>query len=165
MKSPFIARIVNFRLLSSLFLGAAIAAPSYATTITYADFSSVAGLQINGNAHQQGNVLRLTNATTSQSGSAFSQSAVSLGANASFSSFFVFQISNSGGIGDGDGVGADGLTFTVQTVSNTSGGSGGGIGYQGISNSVAIEFDTYNNGSGDGNNGNHVGVDLSGSVN
>lgn len=141
-----------------------------ATTILYNDFSSAAGLQINGDAAAPvtddggRKVLRLTPALGGQSGSAFSTNAISLASDASFSSAFHFRISASGGICDEDGCGADGIVFTVQTVSNTAGGAGGGIGYQGLGNSVGVEFDTWNNGSQDDNNGNHVGIDLSGSV-
>jgi hypothetical protein len=45
------------------------------------------------------------------------------------------------------------------------GTGGGGIGYEGISNSIGIEFDTWNNGTIDGNSSNHVGIDVNGSVN
>ena len=135
-----------------------------AATILYNDFSSVAGMQLNGNATQAGSALRLTSALTSQSGSAFSTNSVSLASNASFSSAFRFRITNSGGICDGDGCGADGLVFAVQTVSNTAGGAGGGIGYQGLAKSVGIEFDTWNNGGWDDNNGNHVGIDINGNI-
>lgn len=55
--------------------------------------------------------------------------------------------------------------FVVQTVSNTAGGSGGGIGYAGLPKSVGVEFDNWNNGGGDGNSANHVGIDLNGDVN
>lgn len=135
-----------------------------ATTLLYTDFSSVGGLQLNGSAAQAGNVLRVTPATTGQSGSAFSTSAVSLASDASFSSAFQFRITNSGGICDEDGCGADGIVFVVQTVSNTAGGAGGGIGYQGLSPSVGIELDTWNNGGWDLNNGNHVGIDINGNI-
>jgi hypothetical protein len=41
---------------------------------------------------------------------------------------------------------ADGFTFVLQANSPTAlGQAGGGIGYQGIANSVAIKFDTYDN--------------------
>ncbi len=56
--------------------------------------------------------------------------------------------------------------FVVQTVSNTAGGGGGGIGYTGIADSLGVEFDTWNNGSGlNDPNGNHVGINLDGSFN
>ena len=139
--------------------------PAGASVISYPDFSSVAGLTLNGNAAQVGNVLRVTPATYGQSGSAFSTSTVSLASNASFSTFFQLRFTNPGGACDGQGCGADGLVFVVQTVGNNVGGSGGGIGYAGINNSVGIEFDTWNNGAGDNNSSNHIGIDVNGSVN
>ena len=123
-------------------------------------------LQLNGNAATADSggatVLRLTPALGDQSGSAFLTDPVTLEADASFSTSFSFQITGeAGGIGDGDGLGADGLAFVLQTVSNTAGGSGGGIGYAGLADSVGIEFDTYDNGE---ISGNHVGIDLEGST-
>lgn len=150
--------------LSAALAGAVLASPAQGQ-INYVDFSSVSGLQLNGDAAQAGTVLRVTPASFNQSGSAFFSSPVSLNNLSQFSTRFVFNISGSGGIGDGDGVGADGLVFVAQTVANTAGGSGGGIGYDGLANSVGVEFDTYNNGSVDGDNGNHVGIDLGGSIN
>lgn len=145
-------------------LGAcAVSAP--AQTIIYNGFASSAGLTLNGNAMvtagavpSDGTVLRLTPALYYQSGSAFSTTQVPL-TSSSFSTAFSFRITGSGGIGDEDGPGADGITFTLQTFSNNTGGAGGGIGYAGIPNSVAIEFDTYNNGE---ISGNHVAVDTAG---
>src|SRR5688572_14410228 len=107
-----------------------------AATISYPDFSSVAGLTLNGSANQQGNTLQLTPSSAFQSGTAFSTSPIALNNLNSFSTRFQFQISNPAGIGDGDGTGADGLVFVVQTVANNVGGAGGGIGYSGIDKSV-----------------------------
>jgi len=126
------------------------------------DFSDISDLTLNGTTATLGNpilqdgknVLRLTD-FFSQSGSAFSTNVISLAADASFSTFFEFDIFSPGGGG------ADGLTFTVQTVANNVGGGGGGIGYQGIGNSVAVEFDTFNNSE---INDNHIGIDLNGSL-
>jgi hypothetical protein len=142
--------------LSLLLLGAG---SLHAQSFSYADFSSTAGLQLNGNAAQNGNKLRLTQASGNQGGSTFSTSLITLNPNASFSTFFAFEILNRGGLGNG----ADGLTFTLQTNANNVGGSGGGLGYLGINNSMAVEFDTYDNVETGGSN--HVGVDLNGSVN
>ena len=153
--------------LSGLGLAAMLATVSVhagAAAISYPDFSSVAGLTINGNAAQVGNVLRVTPSTFSQAGSAFSTSTVSLASDASFSTYFQFRFTNPGGACDGQGCGADGLVFVVQTVGNNVGGLGGGIGYAGINNSVGIEFDTWNNGGIDANSSNHVGIDVNGSV-
>lgn len=140
----------------------AMAAP----VINYADFSSTAGLTINGNAAQVGNVLRVTPATYYQGGSFFATSTVNLSSNASFSTYFQFRNTGAGGSCDsGSTCGADGLVFVVQTVGNNVGGAGGGIGYAGLANSVGIEFDTWNNGAGDNNSSNSVGIDVNGSVN
>lgn len=105
-------------------------------------------------------VLRLTD-ELGQSGSAFSTNQISLNNNASFSSFFNFQFS------DQQNGGADGIVFTVQTVSNLAGGAGGGIGYAGLANSVGIEFDNWFNDEiiGQDPSDSHVGINLNGSVN
>lgn len=153
-------------LLSVLFgAGMSLSVTANATTITYPDFSSTSGLTLNGNAAQVGDVLRVTPATFGQAGSVFSTNPISLASNASFSTAFQFRFTNPGGACDGQGCGADGIVFIVQTNSNNVGGGGGGIGYDGIPNSVGIEFDTWNNGSIDGNSSNHVGIDVGGSVN
>ena len=148
-------------------------------TITYSDFSSLAGLTLNGSAASINsggpvfvngqNVLRLTN-DYSQNSSAFLTTAIPLvdsgGFKASFSTAFQFQITTPPDtFGDEDGPGADGLCFVVQTASNTAGGTGGEIGYGGILNSLGIEFDTYDNGPSFGDlDGNHVGIDLNGNI-
>lgn len=140
---------------------AASSVPMFAD-FTYNDFSSTAGLQLNGNAAAVGNVLRLTPADYWQAGSAFSTNTVSLASDASFSTFFQFRLSTDGGISDGDGQGADGIVFTVEPTSNSVGGSGFGIGYLGIQKSLGVEFDTFDNGGGYDPNGNHVNFDYNG---
>lgn len=143
---------------------------AFAISIVYNDFSDISDFQLNGSALGLGNpvffggqhVLRLTDDFW-DGGSAFLKSPVSLAADASFSTAFQFQITDNRGIGSP--AGADGLVFTVQTVSNDVGGAGVGIGYSGIPNSVGVEFDTFNNGSIDGNNGNHIGINTNGNIN
>lgn len=136
----------------------------------YPDFSNTGGLKLNGDATVVNKQLQLTYAAGSSDGSVFTTTQQSLGSNATFSTHFQFQITNSGGVSDGDGPGADGLIFVVQTVSNSVGSAGEGIGYGGIRPSLGIEFDTYQNAppylgpyNGDPS-GNHVGVDLNGSL-
>src|SRR5262249_16825981 len=81
--------------------GLCLAMPARADFI-YSNFNSVNStsggqtLQLNGNAGLTGGVLRLTPSSFSQSGSAFTTNAISLGNNASFSTYFQFRLSNSG---------------------------------------------------------------------
>ena len=133
-----------------------------------------------------GRVLELTASIYNTNGNAFFITPVNLASNASFSTFFSFRLSQGGGQADVDGVvGADGIVFVVQTVTNNVGGKGGGIGYLGITNSVGVEFDTWwNNGkdndfytypttdpllpngqtnaNGSTGDGNHIGIDYNG---
>lgn len=134
-----------------------------AATISYSDFSDPSSLTFNGDASLAGGEILLTSGRK-QSGSVFTTDPLSMGLDFSFSAFFSFIINNNVGFGDKDGSGADGIVFAIQNVGNTAGGAGGGLGYSGINNSLGIEFDTYNNGFVDDNDGNHVGVNLSGSV-
>lgn len=154
--------------LATAITAAFLSAGANAMTISYADFSDLSDFQLNGSTAlisnpTADNSLRLTNAL-SQSGSAFLTNTISLNNQASFSASFDFRITNPLGISDGDGQGADGIVFVVQTVSNTAGGSGGGIGYQNLPNSVGVEFDTWNNGGWDDNDGNHAGINLNGNI-
>lgn len=147
-----------------LAVSAAVLAPSAAgaTTIVFNDFSSTAGLQLNGAsaAVNDGtrNVLRVTPSDYDKAGSVFSTSPVTLGADVSFSTRFTFNFNAplNGG--------ADGVVFTVQTNSSTVGGIGGGIGYMGIPNSVGIEFDNWFNGAFGDQDDNHVGINVNGNI-
>ena len=133
----------------------------------FPDFSGVVcngpDLTCNGNAAltttADGRVLRVTPNLFTQSGSAFSTNQITLGSGATFSTFFQFRFTQPGGIAP-----ADGITFALQTVINAAVGSGGGLGYLGLSPSVAIEFDTYDNGGCDGNSSNHIAIDINGNI-
>ena len=82
--------------------------------VNFSDFSSAAGLQLNGNAAQAGSALRIVPAALGQAGSAFTTSTQNI---STFSTSFKFQITNSGGVFDVNGQnGADGITFTIQGV-------------------------------------------------
>ncbi len=151
--------MTHFRALA-LAASLACAAPATASPFTYTDFSSTAGLQLNGLASVVNNELRLVPASPTGSGSAFTTFQVPLGNMSSFSTYFQFRITNSGGAQGG----ADGLVFVVQRQSNNVGGAGGGLGYQGITPSLGVEFDTFDNGPGffADPDGNHVGIDRNG---
>ncbi len=144
------------------------------TKIIYNDFNDLSLWQLNGSSASAANagqkkVLRLTPDKMSQSGSAFIRNQIKLvsdkGFMASFSAFFSFQITNTGGLDEGSGAGADGIVFIVQTVANNVGTEGGGIGYRGIKRSLGIEFDTWGNGDSTNDpDANHVGVDTNGNT-
>jgi hypothetical protein len=136
---------------------------SCADTFTYNGFGSIAGLTLKGSTTTtttgDGTVLRLTPAQFSQSGAAYSTSPFTLGAGDTFSTQFQFRFTNPGGT---VGSPADGITFVLAAGTTGLGTAGGGMGYQGVPSSVAIEFNTYNNGSFDGNSSNHVAIDTNG---
>jgi hypothetical protein len=84
-----------------------------------------------------------------------------------FSVSFAFQMSDGNGLADNDTngpMGGDGLAFVIQNYSNQVVGRGaGGMGYMNIFNSVAVEFDTFQNLPWYGDpNGNHISVQTRG---
>lgn len=116
-------------------------------------------LTLNGDAAMVGPVLRVVPAVTGQAGSAFTSSPVSLSGNTVISTSFELYIHG--------GSSADGMTFVIQNspAADTARGPGGGkLGYDGITNSIAVEFDTYQNSSYSDPNNNHVGIDQNGSL-
>ncbi|MFN3151569.1 CARDB domain-containing protein [Bremerella sp.] len=136
--------------------------------VYFENFSTSDGLVLNGStttlATSDGDILRLTPALSGRNGSAFSESQV----NASdFSTAFTFRITSPGGdIFDcNTTTGADGFVFVVQSVSSSIGGIGSGIGYEGIVDSVGVEFDTWCNAANWDPSSNHIGIVTEGSVN
>jgi hypothetical protein len=144
-----------------------------AVLFSYSNFSSTTGLTLIGNAATttttDGTVLRLTPAASTQAGAAYSTTAVALGSNATFSTQFQFRLTSPGGVDP-----ADGITFVIANSPGGLGSSGFGMGYAGSSaNSLAIEFDTYNNSIAAGglgafpaepNSSNHVAIDIGGAL-
>ena len=97
-------------------------------------------------------VYRLTRATTTQSGSVWSKEKINLTED--------FKVEGKLNLGSNPS-GADGIAFVIQPLASDLGGEGGGLGYAGISPSVAVEFDTYNN-SFSGTASNHAAVIFDG---
>lgn len=142
-----------------------------AVLFSYSSFSNTTGLTLVGNAAAttttDGTVMRLTPALGGQAGAIYSTTAVPLGTNATFSTQFQFRFTSPGGVDP-----ADGITFVIANATGGLGGSGNGMGYAGSSaNSLAIEFDTYNNSIAAGglgefaaepNSSNHVAIDIGG---
>ena len=114
-----------------------------------------ADMVLNGSAAVNGSGIRLTSAG-SQAGSAWYQNKVKVadGFIADFT-FTITPVTNPF---------SDGLAFVIQNVGTSAlGGSGGGIGYDGISNSVAVEFDTHQNFMWDPND-HHVALESCGKM-
>jgi hypothetical protein len=132
-------------LLVALVLAALPAATASAgsPTISYPDFSSVAGLTLNGNAAQAGSSLRLAAAGPLQHGSAWSQTTIDT--TQSFESTFRADVH------DGSVPPADGMTFAVQSQGLSAlGDNGGGHGYASfvgaaITPSIALDISVYPN--------------------
>ena len=136
----------------------AVAPAEAAVVINYPGFTgacSGGGLTCVGDTVVTGGALRLTPTATGQAGAGYSTTAITLGTGATFSTTFQFLITDRGGIAP-----ADGLTFVVAAATAGLGGVGGGLGYLGVPNSVAVEFDTFDN--GEVGTSNHVGVDSNG---
>ncbi|MBT9315939.1 L-type lectin-domain containing protein [Leptothoe spongobia] len=131
-------------------------------------------LVTNGDAVLNGGRLLLTDASNPhtnpiyQQGTAFLQ--VDVAQTESWEAFFTFQVSDSGGITGpaqdvGVEAGADGLVFMLQSIGPHSlGASGEGLGYLGIDDSFAVEFDTWTNPNRLDPNSNHLGINVNGSV-
>jgi RHS repeat-associated protein len=134
----------------------------------FEDFSvDVSSLILSGDTAIVDNALRLSLNSFYSSGNALLKNPFNLvrdsNQNLLFSTNFKFSISESSGLGDEDGEGADGIAFIISPT-DTIGSAGGGIGYEGLNNTVVIELDTFNNGSQDQNNGNHIGINVNGST-
>ena len=130
--------------------------PQLDSIVNYHNFIEMERLNLNGNATQFNDRLRLTSAGQKQSGSAFLDEPIQVNDDTSFATEFQFQIG--GGID-----GADGFTFMLQNDrqgDRALGINGDGVGYRGIEQSIAIEFDTFQ-GATDPNN-NHLSVLLNG---
>jgi hypothetical protein len=141
----------------------------FATSFTFANFSSGANLNLLGDATLTANLLRLTPALENQNGAAWYTPSV--GVQNGFTTDFSFRISERGGykpdwepgvVNDG----ADGFAFVVQAQGiNELGLFASGVGYYNIRNSLAVEFDTWaNKPSYCEPNGNHVAIQSLGTL-
>ncbi len=98
-----------------------------------------AQFQINGDAFQENDSCYvITPDQMSQSGSIWSSSKINL------TNPFDIKFRMHFGCPNGQ-PGADGFVVALQPVSTSVGGTGGGLGYEGISPSMGVEFDTYQN--------------------
>lgn len=127
-------------------------------------------LSLNGAAFYENNKLRMTSARSNLNSSAWFSIPIPI--SKGFTTNFSFKIT------DGDNnhsyeksiTGADGIAFVIQNFSPMAlGGTGGGISYDGIPNSLAVEFDTFNDDTTQiinllDPNGNHIAVQSLGTA-
>ncbi len=153
---------------------AALVVPAGASAaIDYPDFSSVAGLQLNADAKQEGNLLRLTPALPNKRGTVFSTTP--LNPQESFENQFAISMHDSTCCLTPVQP-ADGMAFVVQSAGLDAGeGLGGSLGYSGIKPSVIVEFDIFYNAGTDpltdhigimkeGDGGNHLQCAVAGAA-
>lgn len=112
-----------------------MAAPA-AADVTFNNFSNPAGLNLIGDAQVAGTTLELVPDANNDTGAAWFQTKQAVGNG--FSTQFTFAY--------GTGGGGEGMAFVIQNVTSSELGAGQcGLGYDGITNSLAIEFDTVGN--------------------
>ena len=130
----------------------------------FEDFSSTDKLHLIGNAGQENDTLWLNPSVVWQTSAVWHKTKQIV--DQGFEVSFQFQIDQrTPYVGY---LGADGFAFVIQNDSDISiGGGGGDIGYSGIPNSIAFEFDTWdNNITGQTNyqdpNDNHISINTKG---
>jgi hypothetical protein len=157
MSAPFCRKL---RAVTYLFLLASVPLfASMANSILAQDachfpgFAGAEGLSLLGDATLAGSALRLTPALGYQDGAAWCTAKPSVASG--FETAFAFRMD---GLENG---GADGIAFVIQnSAPDALGTDGYGIGYDAIPNSLAVEFDTWQN-SWDPD-GNHISVNTGG---
>lgn len=112
---------------------------------------------LNGSATQNScNCYSLTQAVDYQSGSVWNSSKINL------SQPFDFWFNVYLGCKDGDG--ADGIVFILQTVPTNVGGAGGGMGFLGVTPSVGVALDTWQNQDMNDPPYDHISIQVNGNI-
>ncbi|MBB1284713.1 PKD domain-containing protein [Flavisolibacter sp. BT320] len=113
---------------------------------------------LNGSAQKVScNCYTLTDERINQSGSVWNSNKIDLSQSFDFW-FTVF-------LGCRDAVGADGIVFILQPVSTSVGTTGAGMGFEGVSPSVGIALDTWQNLNQNDPDFDHISMQLNGSIN
>jgi hypothetical protein len=106
-------------------------------------FTGTTAFTLDGGATVTGGALQLTDGGNNEARAIWYSTPLNV---QQFTTDFTFQITPAGPNS------TDGMTFAIQNQGLTAhGGIGGGLGYQGVSPSVAVKFDTFNN-AGEGVN-------------
>ncbi len=139
------------------------------TAFNYDDFKKQDGFILRGSAKVLNRELRLTGTEPNCAGAVWHGSLIPV--KKGFVTAFMMRLSNGSNLdaSDNSSPGADGFALVIQNAgTGLIGKSGGGLGYDGIPECIAIEFDLFaNNGSQIENlndpNGNHIAVQANGS--
>ena len=133
----------------------------------YPKFDPLDNLALVDDAQYDSEYILLTASKANQRAAVWYKNPVAL--DSGFVAFFTFSLRYgvSNGLSDGSEPGADGVAFVITGNSPDIGFNGAGIGYDGIVNSLAVEFDTFKNDSTQIHNyydpnGNHVAVQCNG---
>lgn len=166
-----LTKTLSFASLKLALLFLIVTGYSNAATFNFNDFSTASGLNYVSDTAVVGSALRLTSSNPSRVGAVWFSNLVNV--QSGFTTLFNFQITDQfayrgdGTIASGsEADGGDGLVFVVQNSSNTALGlANSGIGYYGIANSLAVEFDTWKNrDSYCEPNNNHIAVNSLGTA-
>ncbi len=113
---------------------------------------------MNGSAYQENcNCYTLTDDLLNQSGSVWNINKIDL--TQSFD--YKFNVN----LGCRDGEGADGMVFVLQPISTSIGSVGGGLGYQGVSPSIGVAIDTWQNTNDNDPAYDHLSIHRNGDLN
>jgi hypothetical protein len=122
-------------------------------------FCDTSALSLNGDATEVSCVLAVTDGRVDTTGSVWTLDNLALGPHSVIRSQFAFEI-REGGAEPGSG-----MTFALFSGgAGALGLGGGGLGFETLSPSVAVELDTFQTVTFADISGNHVGVDVNGSL-
>ncbi len=126
-------------------------------SILFLTFQVNAQFVLNGDAIDLGgDCYQLTEETTFSAGSVWYETLITLDVD--------FDITFTINLGDLDVSGADGVYFVLQPLATDLGAAGGGMGYDGITPSIGVEFDTYQNGEYTDPAYDHIAITSNGSL-
>lgn len=124
----------------------------------YASGQSTNPYHTNGAAYSENcNCYTLTNDQATQAGSVWNRNKINL--NQSFD--YKFNIN----LGTKDSDGADGIAFVLQNISISIGTTGEGMGFSGVTPSIGIPIDTWQNGNQNDPAYDHISINRDGDVN
>lgn len=113
---------------------------------------------LNGSATQDNcHCYTLTPNGFTKSGSVWNNNKIDLSQSFSFT-FNVY-------LGCNDSTGADGIAFVLQPISTSVGTTGGGLGYEGVSPSVGVTLDTWQNTINNDPYYDHLAIQINGDIN